>query len=199
MLRSEHRYSVSVLFLLIMILVLVNFIIALMNDEYAEVKQRAAMHWARLQASMLIDEVSVRDRILQSKLYVTRWFLYVFTSDSDDEVDYIDGTCHDYESTLRHHSSFSGSFRRSSSSMSLGGVPRRQNSNHRSQQHSTSSSSCCVKVTQRCCCCRRSILRYLHRSQRIILSKFAHRKNLSVVKLRQSEAFVRAYVFVLSP
>ena len=70
MLRSEHRYSVSVLFLLIMILVLVNFIIALMNDEYAEVKQRAAMHWARLQASMLIDEVSVRDRILQSKLYV---------------------------------------------------------------------------------------------------------------------------------
>ena len=131
--------------------------------------------------------------------YVTRWFLYVFTSDSDDEADYIDGACHDYESTLRHHSSFSGGLRSSSSSMSLGGVPR-QKSFRRSEQHSTSSSSssCCGKVVQRCCCCRRSILRYLHRSQRIILSKFAHRKNLSVVKLRQSEAFVRAYVFVLS-
>ena len=154
-----------------------------MNDEYAEVKQRAAMHWARLQASMLIDEVSVRDRILQSKLYVTRWFLYVFTSDSDDEVDYIDGTCHDYESTLRHHSSFSGGFRRSSSSMSLGGVPRRQNRiiDLNNTQHHHHRVVC--KVTQRCCCCRRSILRYLHRSQRIILSKFAHRKNLSICEV----------------
>lgn len=192
--HSENRvmdfteYSVSVLFLLIMILVLVNFIIALMNDEYAEVKQRAAMHWARMQASMLIDEVSVRDRILQSKLYVIRWFLSVLTSDSDNEEDYEDGTRHDYESTLRHRqSSFRGSFS-SNNSMSFGS---HHNSHSRSQD---STSSWGRTVLQRSsCCCRRSILGYLHRSQRIILSKFAHRKNLSVVKLRQSEAFVRAY------
>jgi len=190
--HSENRavdfteYTVSVFFLLIMILVLVNFIIALMNDEYAEVKQRAAMHWARMQASMLIDEVSVQDHILHGKLYLIRWFLTVLTSNDDDAEDYEGSVQTDYESSMRHRSSKNesfGSFRRTKSVQSP-----------RNQESSLSLSSWCgIFVRSCCCCCRRSILQHLHRSQRNILSKFAHRKNISVVKLKQSKAFSQAH------
>lgn len=56
-------------FLIGVVLVLINFIVALMNDEYEDVKKDAAIQWARMQVEMMC-EIGHDQRLAKTKAVV---------------------------------------------------------------------------------------------------------------------------------
>lgn len=188
---------VMIAFLLLMVLVLINFIIALMNDEYSAVKKRAATHWASLQAKMLVAASQESDGTLRLYLWTVRWLLInLYDDDEDDEWDDDDEWSSAYESNRRTMiRPGSRRSRLSTSSHRYRSSDRRHRSRvelFRGRHDDGQRTSCCSTLSDvrwwacRLCCCKSRFRQFLVFKQHDVLSEFAHRKKISTTSLSTS-------------